>query len=321
LYTAFSDGKFAGGDSILFRRGDRWKPEKRGYLRVRNIRDASQDNPLRIGAYGIGTSRPAIDAKSDTGFYIITCNGEDDQGTEHVVLSDLKIAGNLAVHIHLRSCVDWRVENCVTDGRGNGIAINGASRDVVIEACEIIGGKEGIYIGKADGSDNPTRISILRCRVHSGINDGIDFKSGCRDCRAVSNVVYDRDENGISCRGKNILVAGNEVYDCRGAGYGIAQFDKAGDGVTIEHNVIYAISADPGRAANGISVSGKNSIVLGNQIGGCDRGVLVAHGASILRRNTLQDCKYGVFVRSGAPRPTLEYNTFEDCRTDVYPGG
>lgn len=296
LYTAFESGKFAGGDHVLFKRGGKWKPKARGgRVRVRNINGATHGNPLHLGAYGVGP-RPAIDGEGDTGFYLVSCNGNEDrdENTAHVIVSDLKIAGNHATHIALTNCLDWQVRNCVVDGPGVGIGINGSSENVTIESCEVISGNEGVYIGKANESDSPHNISVLRCVIHDGTKDGIDFKAGCRDCAAEGNVIYNRQENGISARGENILIANNEVSGCERRG--IAQFDKTGRGLIVYGNTIAQIAGDN---TMGIAVSA-NSYVVNNVVEGCGRGLNVAHGVTTAMRNTFIDCQNGIAVREGA---------------------
>ncbi len=127
----------------------------------------------------------------------------------------------------------------VYDSYGAGVRVNGASRDINIEACNfysngVVSGN-GIVVG-----DNCFNISISNCTV------------------------YDNKTNGISSDGDNVRMLGNSIYN-HTDGHGISLNDS--NVVLVTCNRIEGAVGSGFAAANSV-----DSVVTGNYVSGAGRG-------------------------------------------------
>lgn len=143
-----------------------------------------------------------------------------------------------------------------------------ASRDVHVEACEIIGGAgNGIHFDGVEGA-------ITRCAVKGAAKGGI-FSRNAAGLRIADNVVADCRNNGIqvwraAIGADGTLVTGNRIVSTAAADGGSGQNGNAinlfrANGVIVANNIIQrsAFSAVRANSSSDIQIVNNNCSTLG----------------------------------------------------------
>jgi hypothetical protein len=248
------------GDSIAFKRGTTCQ----GVLSPSGSGDASQ--PVRIGAYGPGTTLPVINANGAAAS-VKLANQQD------IAVSDLALTGG-----------QDGVDVTATDyGPMSGIGLRG---------LDISDAKNGIVL-QALGSASPSSLDnvvVAGNRVHEVSGDAISLSSNW--CRRPDVAPHWRPScTGAWDPGRGLRINDNILYDVGGDGLSVA----ATQGASIDRNWL------EGFGGTGLTLSDSTgATVSANQVAGGRTGVGYEIGAatdhSTLQGNLSHD-NTGGFVR------------------------
>lgn len=314
VFSAFASGEFRGGDRLLLRRGCEWTARSAGRIYVRNVRAIAPDNPLYIGAYGTGDSKPRLNGYNDMWASAIIQGS--DASASHVVVEDLHLIGSDAQEIFLKGVANWQIRRVdVGEGvRNLGLAVIVLrSHDITFESCAMTtaGSNQSsiIYLGTyQDLTDQPTDIKIIDCDLHNAGAECIDFKSGARrvtveNCR-MSGAPLD---GVVSLRGTDHIVRGNTISNQLGNGRGITIWDtQPNSRHVIENNVITDTRGD------GARIAGTGQRVIGNRFSRCGGVCLrIFGGGHYISGNEFTNAATGVDVNCGWYQFQSDFNNFQ----------
>lgn len=319
VFDEFAVGTFVGGDCILFKRGETWIAAGTARLRIRNVAGTTLATPLRIGAYGSGVL-PILNGNLAMGSPILTANSSIDGAVNYVIAENLDITGALAQQVYIYGCKGWWL-NGLTVGRvgaSGGLALQiRYSEWVHVFNCDLTssgapsGNPEVVYIGVADGSDNPKHIYIASCYIHDGGYELIDLKPGAEHVVIENNILSNATNECVSLRGSHHIVRDNVISNT--GSYGIVAWLPDSQNLRIENNLIKDV------AGQGILLYGSGHTIRGNAIANCTAEAIRLNASSMkLRNNILYKCTTGIRVASGYPIPDSDYNCFYDLTNHLY---
>lgn len=239
--------KFADGDKILFKRGDRWNQDETLGKRGDNDIDWGRIEDITIGDYDSG-DKPRFNGNN---FQPIQINGQGKMSG--LTIKNIDISG-----------MDWTtspgkqslkisfVENVTIDG----IKMNG------LDGASSFEGSGGIKIGRPEG-----KIEIINCEIFNLLHpDGLDKYNG-KDITAIyigyhveggmtsgsvniqNNVIHDVESDCIQIKGiaSNTQIRNNLLYN-----FGENAIDiKSSKNIEISYNNMYRGSFGMGGSGGG----------------------------------------------------------------------
>jgi hypothetical protein len=212
-----STASFTTGDDVYFKKGDTFSPDITLYPNW----TGTSSNPAIIGAYGSG-ERPVFQFNSEGRYGFIVKN------KQHFTIENLSLI-NQGIALMEANSKDYTVRNVkVKNSRGVSIFMSHVD-GYLIEDCETDGaGNGGIGIWGSHGAQATNGIIRNNHTHHSKNNQGIVLHSSGDDGGVgpnhliLNNLSHHNEEQGLNAdTGTYILMRGNTTYDNRGGGIGL----------------------------------------------------------------------------------------------------